>query len=158
MTQSPDQAGLRQVNGRLEAWSSTPAPGGWVCAEPEDPDGADVEMCGHPVGDEPCPIHHPHPLVQAVVNALFDEPLWVTYGDSPLARTLGGPREAMRHAARVAVTTLAPLLAEQIAKAIEDAGRERGDREDVAVALLLAGAADRAATIARQLGKKGIDE
>lgn len=48
---------VREVDGRLEVWINDPPPGGWVCAEPinNTPEG----MCGMPIEDTPCTIHHP---------------------------------------------------------------------------------------------------
>lgn len=44
--------------------------------------------------------------VEAVAQALFkDNALWITFADNPLAKTLGGPREARYTAARAAVST-----------------------------------------------------
>lgn len=46
-----------EVHGRRERWDASVPPGGYVCAEP-DPDRPDG-ICGMPVEDGPCGIHHP---------------------------------------------------------------------------------------------------
>lgn len=96
---------IKNIEGRLQMWVPTPAPGHWACAEPDDPEngGAFPDFCGHPVDDEPCPWHHPDPLIEAVARALFESPVWFTFGTNPLAKELGGPTEARRRAAREAV-------------------------------------------------------
>lgn len=97
---------IRSVDGH-EMWIPEPAPGHWACAEREEP--ADLEVCGQPVNDEPCPWHHPDPLVEAVDRALFDSGVWFTFGTHPLATALGGPTEARRRAAREAVAVFRRL-------------------------------------------------
>lgn len=44
-------------DGRAEAWIVVAGIGGWVCAEPGP--GLPGELCGIPVEDEPCSLHHP---------------------------------------------------------------------------------------------------
>lgn len=46
-----------RLHGRRERWVIVAGVGGYVCAEP-DPDGPDG-ICGMPVEDVPCTIHHP---------------------------------------------------------------------------------------------------
>lgn len=48
---------IRLTDGRAEMWLPFPLPGGWVCAEPDD--ATQDGMCGMPVEDVPCTIHHP---------------------------------------------------------------------------------------------------
>lgn len=49
--------GRGEVHGRRERWVVDGLVGSWVCAEP-DPAGPDG-ICGMPVEDVPCTIHHP---------------------------------------------------------------------------------------------------
>jgi hypothetical protein len=83
----------RSADGRHEVWVPYPAPGHWECAEREDP-GDDV-VCGEPADDEPCPWHHPDPLVEAVDRALLHSGVWFIFGTNPVAKALGGPTEAV---------------------------------------------------------------
>lgn len=47
----------RTSNSRREALVDDPAPGGWVCGEP-DPAALDG-ICGRPIESEPCTTHWP---------------------------------------------------------------------------------------------------
>lgn len=55
---------LKTVDGRREAWIVVDLVGGYVCAEtaPGLPDG----ICGMPVESEPCHIHHPDKIEEAL--------------------------------------------------------------------------------------------
>ena len=70
----------------------------------------DDTVCGNLVDDEPCPWHHPDPLVEAVDRALFDSGVWFSFGTNPLAKALGGPTEARRCAAREAVAVFRRMV------------------------------------------------
>lgn len=52
-----DRVAAGEVHGRREMFDASIPPGGYVCAEPdpEMPDG----ICGMPVEDVPCTVHHP---------------------------------------------------------------------------------------------------
>lgn len=99
--------------------------------------------------------------VEAVAQALFNDNVWITFGDGPLAKTLGGPREARYRAARTVVDALGPVLAEQIAVAIERNVRhedfskqDRGGFTGLAPRMAYVAGHDMAATIARTFGQE----